>query len=348
MNFSKYRLQKYLSEGQAVSGGTQTSLDASNKGTEAASMGRERATGDKQVSNERQRRMRAQKADPRGAGQVFEDLRKKVEHIKSYESQKSDWRSELQEKVIDGQEREKHPFVTVMPTGDENMIQALKQMGKGLKDKKDDIKEGCNDGCDCDKCKKESKKKKLDENRRAARSAGGYKDDSKKQPDPSKDGFTGVGNMSIKDIMKMNKDIEKRTKKEEVDLEEKKKECKDGYTYNSDTKQCEKKKKSKSTTNIFIGGRYGGHHDHDEDDSDDNDNSGGDGGGEGGGMGEAFELMGQLLEMDLDTYQKKFGKKQPKPFDPEARSKQRGAQVKQMVKNTKRSKDDKETGGRYP
>jgi len=37
----------------------------------------------------------------------------------------------------------------------------------------------------------------LDENRRAARAAGGSKDDSKKQPDPSKDGFTGIGNMSI-------------------------------------------------------------------------------------------------------------------------------------------------------
>ncbi len=40
----------------------------------------------------------------------------------------------------------------------------------------------------------------LDENRRAARSAGGYKDDSKKQTDPSKDGFTGISG-SIADIM---------------------------------------------------------------------------------------------------------------------------------------------------
>ena len=54
----------------------------------------------------------------------------------------------------------------------------------------------------------------LDENRRAAQSAGGYKDDSKKQPDPSKDGFTGVGNLSIDAIRKMSARIEKRTKKE--------------------------------------------------------------------------------------------------------------------------------------
>ena len=49
----------------------------------------------------------------------------------------------------------------------------------------------------------------LDENRAAARAAGGYKDDSKKQPDPSKKGFTGVGNMSIDQIRKMSARIEK-------------------------------------------------------------------------------------------------------------------------------------------
>ena len=53
----------------------------------------------------------------------------------------------------------------------------------------------------------------IDENRRAARAAGGYKDDSKKQPDPSKDGFTGVGNMSIDAIRKMSARIEKENKK---------------------------------------------------------------------------------------------------------------------------------------
>jgi hypothetical protein len=52
----------------------------------------------------------------------------------------------------------------------------------------------------------------LDENRRAARAAGGYKDDSKKQTDPSKAGFTGISN-SIADIMKQNKEIEARKKK---------------------------------------------------------------------------------------------------------------------------------------
>ena len=58
----------------------------------------------------------------------------------------------------------------------------------------------------------------LDENRAAARAAGGYKDDSKKQPDPSKKGFTGVGNMSIDQIRKMSARIEKeKTQKEALD-----------------------------------------------------------------------------------------------------------------------------------
>ena len=52
----------------------------------------------------------------------------------------------------------------------------------------------------------------LDENRRAARSAGGYKDDSKKQTDPSKDGFTGISG-SIKEIMRQNREIEAKNKK---------------------------------------------------------------------------------------------------------------------------------------
>jgi len=73
--------------------------------------------------------------------------------------------------------------------------------------------------------KKEAEKKEtneeleyVDENRRAARSAGASKDDRKKQTDPSKDGFTGIGNMSIDQIRKMSARIEKeKTKKEETE-----------------------------------------------------------------------------------------------------------------------------------
>ena len=59
----------------------------------------------------------------------------------------------------------------------------------------------------------------VDENRRAARAAGGYKDDSKKQNDPSKAGFTGIGNMSIDQIRKMSARMDKeKVKKEELEL----------------------------------------------------------------------------------------------------------------------------------
>ena len=56
----------------------------------------------------------------------------------------------------------------------------------------------------------------LRENRRAARAAGGYKDDSKKQTDPSKAGFTGISG-SIKDIMKQSAAMDKAKAKKKVD-----------------------------------------------------------------------------------------------------------------------------------
>ena len=58
---------------------------------------------------------------------------------------------------------------------------------------------------------KKEEVEQVDENRAAARAAGGYKDDSKKQTDPSKAGFTGISG-SIKDIMRQNKEIEAKNK----------------------------------------------------------------------------------------------------------------------------------------
>ena len=46
------------------------------------------------------------------------------------------------------------------------------------------------------------------ENRRAARAAGGFVDDSPKQTDPSKPGFTGISD-SIEEIMRQNAAIKK-------------------------------------------------------------------------------------------------------------------------------------------
>ena len=68
-------------------------------------------------------------------------------------------------------------------------------------------------------CVKKEEVEQVDENRAAARSAGGYKDDSKKQTDPSKSGFTGISG-SIKDIMRQNKEIEAKNKKKKGVSEE--------------------------------------------------------------------------------------------------------------------------------
>ena len=54
----------------------------------------------------------------------------------------------------------------------------------------------------------------LGENRRMAADPEGRKSGYSKQPDPSKEGFTGIGNMSIKQIMAMNKKIAAKKKED--------------------------------------------------------------------------------------------------------------------------------------
>jgi hypothetical protein len=61
--------------------------------------------------------------------------------------------------------------------------------------------------------------KKLDENRAMARDPEGRKSGHSKQPDPSKPGFTGIGNMSISQIARMSAKIGKDKKQnEEVEI----------------------------------------------------------------------------------------------------------------------------------
>lgn len=181
MNFSKYKLQEYLSEGQTTENGATASITSSNGGTERSKLGAQNALEKKQMGSSRQRAQSTHKtAQLTRMGSTMEHLdhiQKEKELIKAYESQKSDWRTELNEKVMDGQERENHPFVTVMPTGDENLVQAMKQMGKEIKNKKDHVegqmkeevqvleekkKKGCKDGYYRDEdgdCVKKKKKK---------------------------------------------------------------------------------------------------------------------------------------------------------------------------------------------
>ena len=68
------------------------------------------------------------------------------------------------------------------------------------------------------KKKVEEEVEQVDENRAMARDPEGRKSGYSKQPDPSKSGFTGIGNMSIAQIAKMSAKIakEKETQKEET------------------------------------------------------------------------------------------------------------------------------------
>ena len=103
----------------------------------------------------------------------------------------------------------------------EGLRKYMEKKGKGNskeEDKSDSKGGGKPDFLDLDKdgdkkesMKKAAKDKKMNENRMAAYTAGGYKDDSKKQTDPSKAGFTGISG-SIKDIMRQNKEIEAKNK----------------------------------------------------------------------------------------------------------------------------------------
>jgi len=192
----------------------------------------------------------------------FQEMRAEVEHIKALKASKSNWREDLQEKAVDGVEREQHPYVTVMPTGDENLIQAMKQMAGEVQDKK----------------------KKL-------QSAG----------------------------------VDVNLQKEETELEEKKKECKDGYKWDEDKGKCVKKSKSGSTYIIGRGWGHHHHHDHDEKPDDDSETGGAEPGGGEGGMGEMFDMLGDmLLKEKLETgkeFHNKMKMKAKEPINPYAGTK---------------------------
>ena len=307
INFSKYKLQ--LTEGLATSTGTATSLDASQKSSGNSVQGADTAQTQKQMGNERLRRQRAQKADPRGAGQVFEDLRKQKEIINSYEAQKSDWRSELQEKVVDGQERQQHPYVTVMPTGDENLLQAVEQMAKTAKGKKESVKEGVLDAAKKSSDDYEKLMKDTDKDTERVRKGGKFNYKSVKEgvldaAKKSSDAYKKLMDDTDKDTERVRKGGKFNYKKEEVEQEEtleeakKKKKCKKGYKRDKDG-NCVKEKSSKTTIIVGRGWGYGGGHHHHDNDNDENDNGGGgDSGGssgEGGGMSEMFDILGDML-----------------------------------------------------
>ncbi len=339
MNFSKYKLQNYLNEGVTNERGATASITSSVGGTERSKLGAQNALEKKQMGTARQRAQSTHKsAQLTRMGSTMEHLdqiQRNKELIKAYESNKSDWRSELNEKVMDGQERENHPFVTVMPTGDENLIQAMKQMGKGIKDKKDQMqgqmkenvqnleeKKGLWDNINAKKKKGKPPAKKGDENYPETLNIEGYEETKKTEVlgalSKKKSDFKKRYGKNAPDVMHAvaaktaaNKgDTSKSDDRyayeetiqpdsEELEEAKKKKGCKDGY-YRDEDGDCVKKKKKKSGTTIIMGRGwgYGGHH-HDHDDDGDNgdggDGDGGGGDGGGGGMGEMFDLLGDML-----------------------------------------------------
>ena len=142
MNFSKLKLNESIAKGdytglsaeKATSGlaaaSSQNKFDRNNAVKSAKTKLSSQPVGTK---NTQQTVMSSHIPD---VNKYFQEMRQEVERIKTIQSQKSNWRTELQEKAVDGQEREDHPFVTVMPTGDEALIQAMKQMGGEAQEKK--------------------------------------------------------------------------------------------------------------------------------------------------------------------------------------------------------------------
>lgn len=297
MDFSRHKLQKYLQEDAVAE---RNSEMASQKSAQKSAERFDRRNSTKGIQ------MAKMTQKPSSLTRM-EELRDGKGALKAFESKKSDWRQELQEKVVDGQEREQHPYVTVMPTGDENLIQAMKQTAQTAKKKKDAVVgEGYAPG-------------DVDEKLGAVTSI------------PKDERDAAKARLLAKAKAKRDK-----MKKEEVEsLEEaKKKKCKDGYEWDSDEEKCVKKKKSKSRTTIIFGRGYGGHHHHDNDENDNDDDGGGDsgdaGGGDagGGGMGEMFDILGDMLLkeklMGGDEFHARMKEKNKAPINPYPVPKGRG------------------------
>ena len=315
MNFSKLKLQ----EGQAT--GDYTGLAATKKVSDNATQGGITAKNDIRSGHEKQLGQGTQRGTYGGTranrtaskrvdiqankiynDEYFKNLITEKEQIKAFEAQKSDWREDLQEKLADGKEREDHPFVTVMPTGDENLIQAIKQMRGEVKDKKEKIGTGANVQEGYEDTKKSEVLGALDKKK------GDFK---KRYGKDAADVMHAVAAKTAKKKGDTSKSDDRYAYEEtsqsetEVSIVEKKKDCKDGYKWDSEEGKCVKKKKS-STYILGRGYGYGHHHHHDDDDKEDNTDNGSDGAdaggdaGGGGGMGEMFDFLGDMFMQEMN------------------------------------------------
>lgn len=208
------------------------------------------------------------------SGEHLKELRHEQELLKRLRENKSDWRSDLNENAApEPLDKEMHPYVDVMPHADQNARTLKKQMlGQAAEKVGKDIKqEGYAPG-------------DVDERLGAVTSI------------PKKDQEDAKARLLAKAKAKREK-----MKKEEIELEEldeAKKKCKSGYTYDKKKKKCVKKKKKSSSskksspTYVYVGrprGYYGGsiHHHHHDDDGDKGESNGNGGNGGDGGGGDA-------------------------------------------------------------
>ena len=118
--------------------------------------------------------------------------------------------------------------------------------------------------------------------------------DKKKSTNESADSWLGNNGFNRADMASLSDAYNSMYEEEDTELEEGKKDCKDGYKYDKEKKKCVKKKKDKKTVVVvknrggggYYGGLHGHGHGHGGDGGDGEDGGdGGDGGGDGGGGG---------------------------------------------------------------
>jgi hypothetical protein len=228
------------------------------------------------------------------SGEHLKELRLEQELVKRLRENKSDWRSELNESAApEPMDKEMHPYVDVMPHADHNLRTLKKQMAGEVVDKVGkDIKQ---------------ESVQVDEAgpliaAAAGKLAGGLAAKgatagaAKAGGSLAKAASSKLGQTAIQmGANKVGDSVERKMSEEIEELDEAKKKCKSGYTYDKKKKKCVKKKKKKSSskksspTYVYVGRPYygGGHHHHHHDDDGDKGESNGNGGGGDAGSGDA-------------------------------------------------------------
>lgn len=244
--------------------------------------------------------------DRKIAEEHFRELRQEQELLKRLREHKSDWRSELYESAApEPMDKEMHPYVDVMPHADHNLRTLKKQMADGA----------------LEKVGKDIKQESVEVSEAAPLAAlaaplagklagglaakGATAGAAKVGGGIAKAASSKLGKTAIQmGANKVGDSVENSMSEEVEELDEAKKKCKSGYTYDKKKKKCVKKKKKSSSskksspTYVYIGrpGYGGGHHHHgghggghdggDSGESNGNGGGGDAGGGDGGGGGE--------------------------------------------------------------